>query len=162
MPTEPTYHNNLGLSYFEAMRFDDALVSYEEAIKLESDKCRGDPERSEENLSFYHKNLGLALYHQGDMDNALGQYELAIGKNGMNADNYFNRGNVKLNQELFDEAHADFERAIQIEERNAKFYHAKGLAYQAEAELEARKSDPDLDLEQEKIQSAIMFFEYSL
>ena len=74
-----------------------ARDQWEEAIKLESDKCRGDPERSEENLSFYHKNLGLALYHQGDMENALGQYELAIGKNAMNADNYFNRGNVKLN-----------------------------------------------------------------
>ena len=63
MPTEPTYHNNLGLSYFEAMRFEEALSSYEEAIRLETEKCNTDHDRSHENLSFYHKNLGLALYH---------------------------------------------------------------------------------------------------
>ena len=27
-PTEPTYHNNLGLSYFESEQFDLALSSY--------------------------------------------------------------------------------------------------------------------------------------
>ena len=36
MPTEPTYHNNLGLSYFEKGLFNDALASYEEAIKMEN------------------------------------------------------------------------------------------------------------------------------
>jgi tetratricopeptide (TPR) repeat protein len=56
-------------------------------------------DRSHENLSFYHKNLGLALYHQGDMERALEEYERAIDYNDANADNYFNRGNVRLNQE---------------------------------------------------------------
>ena len=96
------------------------------------------------------------------MERALYEYEAAIELNPSNADNYFNRGNVKLNQELFNEAHSDFENAIQREERNAKFYHAKGLAYQAEAELEARKPEPDLENEQDKIQRAIIFFKYSL
>ena len=99
MPTEPTYHNNLGLSYFERQRFDDALVSYEEAIRLEREKHKLERDRSHENLSFYHKNLGLALYHQGDMERALEEYERAIDYNDANADNYFNRGNVRLNQE---------------------------------------------------------------
>ena len=49
------------------------------------------------------------------MERALVEYETAIRKNENNADNYFNRGNVKLNQEEFNEAHADFERAIDIE-----------------------------------------------
>ena len=34
----------------------------------------------------------------------------------MNAENYFNRGNLKLKKEQFDEAHADFELAIQLED----------------------------------------------
>jgi len=38
MPTEPTYHNNLGLSYFEKEEFEAALGSYEEAIRLEIEK----------------------------------------------------------------------------------------------------------------------------
>ena len=63
MPTEPTYHNNLGLSYFESGNFENALGSYEEAIRLEKEKFKTEKDRSHENLSFYHKNLGLALYH---------------------------------------------------------------------------------------------------
>ena len=35
---------------------------------------------------------------------------------------------------MFDEAHDDFDRAIDLENTNAKFYHAKGLAFQAQAE----------------------------
>ena len=46
------------------------------------------------------------------MHGALIQYEKAIEYNGMNADNYFNRGNVRLNEENFDMAHSDFEAAI--------------------------------------------------
>lgn len=142
MPTEPTYHNNLGLSYFEKGLFNDALASYEEAIKMENLKIKQEKDRSKENLSFYHKNLGLALYHIPDMmDRALEEYEKAIDCNKDNADNYFNRGNVRLNQNppQFDLAHQDFEAAIQREDRNAKFYHAKGLAYQAESEMLARQ-----------------------
>ena len=59
----------------------------------------------------------------------LEEYEKAIECNRDNADNFFNRGNVWLNQERFDLAHEDFDAAIQREDRNAKFYHAKGLAF---------------------------------
>ena len=71
MPTEPTYHNNLGLSYFEKGLFEDALHSYGEAIRLENEKIKVEKDRSKENISFYHKNLGLALYHMNDMTGAL-------------------------------------------------------------------------------------------
>ena len=108
MPTEPTYHNNLGLSYFESEQFEAALGSYEEAIRLEQEKHKIEKDRSLENLSFYHKNLGLALYHQGEMDRALIEYQKAIDYNDTNADNYFNRGNVRLNEENFVMAHEDF------------------------------------------------------
>ncbi len=96
-PNEPTYHNNLGLSYFENEEFDAALTSYETAIKFETELIKKDPDRGTENLSFYHKNLGLAYYHQGNMEDALEQYEKAISHNPMTADNYFNKGNVMLN-----------------------------------------------------------------
>ena len=139
MPTEPTYQNNLGLSYFELEEWELALASYELAIRLEDERIQAEKgEHSYENLSFYHKNLGLALYHYGDMARALEEYEWAIHYDDSNADNYFNRGNVRLNEENFELAHQDFESAIEREDKNAKFYHAKGLAYQAEAENIAR------------------------
>ena len=159
---EPTYFNNKGLSQFEQEDFDQALVSYETAINLETEKLKVEKDRSCENLSFYHKNLGLALYHSGEYARAFNEYQKAIELNDENADNYFNRGNVHLNEQNFEEAHADFECAIQREDRNSKFYHAKGLAYQAEAEKIAREPEPDRDLENEKINNAIYYFEQSL
>ena len=110
--TEPTYFNNKGLSQFEREDFEAALVSYETAIGLETEKLKVEKDRSFENLSFYHKNLGLALYHQGDYARAFEEYQRAIELNDANADNYFNRGNVHLNEQNFEEAHADFESAI--------------------------------------------------
>ena len=82
------------------------------------------------------------------MEDALKEYEKAIDYNDANADNYFNLGNVRLNEERFDEAHKAFEDAIEREDRNAKFYHAKGLAYQAEAEKIARSPNPERDIEE--------------
>ena len=97
MPSEPTYQNNLGLSQFERGDYDSALTAYEQAIKLEQELIKVEKDRSRENLSFYHKNLGLAYYHLGSMELALAEYEKAIDYNDTNADNYFNRGNVRLN-----------------------------------------------------------------
>ena len=96
------------------------------------------------------------------MVRALEEYEKAIQYNDINADNYFNRGNVRLNEENFDLAHEDFEAAIEREDRNAKFYHAKGLAFQAEAEKIARSEEPDAEREAGLINQAIDFFQYSL
>ena len=179
MNTEPTYFNNLGLSQFEFENYDAALTSYEQAIKLESTRCNNEPDRSRDNLSFYHKNLGLAYYHMEMFEEAKAEYEKAIGFNSLNADNYFNRGNVFLNKMQFDEAHRDFDEAIEREKKNAKFYHAKGLAFQAEAENLARKQYPkpqnpdeearifalkeeDREEEERRIKLAIRFFKFSL
>lgn len=97
-----------------------------------------------------------------DLERALAMYEEAIENNPSNADNYFNRGNVRLNQQEFHLAHQDFEAAIQREDRNAKFYHAKGLAYQAEAEAIAKSKNHDRMDEEDKIEHAIVFFRYAL
>ena len=63
------------------------------------------------------------------MTEAKRDYDDAIKLNQDNADNYFNRGNVYLNQSDFKKAHKDFDRAISLENNNAKFHHAKGLAF---------------------------------
>ena len=63
------------------------------------------------------------------MDYAKRDYDKAIELHESNADNYFNRGNVYLNLSDFKEAHKDFDSAIDRENTNAKFFHAKGLAF---------------------------------
>ena len=52
-------------------------------------------------MSFYHNNKGLALYQAavliGDsMYECIKEYDSAIEKNETNAENYFNRGNARL------------------------------------------------------------------
>jgi len=101
VPPEPTYWNNLGLSQFEAEDYEGSLHSYETAINLETAKRAVEKDRSPENLSFYHKNKGLALQHLEHYDAALEEYEEAIRLNKMNAENYFNRGNVRQHQKHF-------------------------------------------------------------
>ena len=109
-------------------------------------------------MSFYHKNLGLAYYHLEQYEEAMTMYDRAIGYNGDNADNYFNRGNVYQQQKNFEAAHQDFETAINLENRNAKYYHGKGLCYQEEAEEIMKSPNPDTMLEEEKINEAINKF----
>ena len=56
----------------------------------------------------------------------------------------------------------DFDTAIDKERLNAKYYHAKGLAFQAE--VESMQKDPDHSIEEveEKTNSAIAFFGMAL
>ena len=125
---------------------------YEEAIANEKDRCDKDKERSKDNLSFYYKNQGLAYYHQDRMTEAKTFFDLAIAENRSNPDNYFNLGNVLLNQGDFPAAHMNFDIAIDKDRSNAKFYHAKGLAYQAEAEYINRNEDPSDETEKEELE----------
>ena len=56
-------------------------------------------------------------------------YEEAILHNDANADNYFNLGNVYQHMKEYGEAHRNFDAAIQREDRNAKYYHGRGLCF---------------------------------
>ena len=61
-------------------------------------------------------------------------YKEAIMINPANADNYFNLANVHQHMKEFDKAHWNFDAAIQREDRNAKYYHGRGLCFQEQAE----------------------------
>ena len=56
----------------------------------------------------------------------------------------------------------DFDIAIDRERMNAKYYHAKGLAFQAEVEDMQKKPDHSVEEAEEKINSSIAFFGMSL
>ena len=92
------------------------------------------------------------------MKDAQDNFIKAIEENLGNPDNYFNLGNVLLNKEEFRLAHEQFDIAIDKDGKNAKFYHAKGLAYQAEAEWIDANVEPNEDTrrdEESLIQLAI-------
>jgi tetratricopeptide (TPR) repeat protein len=57
----PSGHNNLGLSFFESGRYDDAITHYTKAINIEAAK---DPRiQDKSRLSVLYNNRGLAFYH---------------------------------------------------------------------------------------------------
>ncbi len=59
----------------------------------------------------------------------MSDYEEAILNNPDDAEIYFNIGNVHLSRQQFELAHELFDKAIEIDGRNAKFYQAKGLTF---------------------------------
>lgn len=146
------------MSYYESGDWEEALTSYTKAINIEQ-QTAGEIGGSKEYLSLYLNNRGLAHYHTRSYEDAMKDYNDAIAAvNGTNAENFFNRGNVYLNQEQFDQAHEDFNQAIQLDKNSAKLYHAKGLAYQSEAEKIAKKEPRDLLNEDILVSKAIESF----
>jgi tetratricopeptide (TPR) repeat protein len=85
------------------------------------------------------------------MDGALNDYKEALKNNEGSAESYFNRGQVFMSQFNFADAHADFDKALSIDETAPKFYHGKGLAFQAQAEHYANTSGENRDLETEEV-----------
>ena len=60
--------------------------------------------------------------------------------------------------EDFKKAHDDFDKAISIDKNSAKFHHAKGLAFQAEAEDLAKKEIREMFVEEMLVSKAIECF----
>lgn len=120
---KPSCHNNLGLSYFERGDFENALIHYQKAISLEES-------------AIHYSNRGLALYHINRLDEAKKDFDRAIELDPENPTIIFNRGNVFLNCEPrnFEKAHEDYNRALEVDPTNPKYYHAKGLAFEGQAD----------------------------
>lgn len=138
-------HNNLGLSYFEIGDYPNAINSYSNAIKHDNAKS-----------AVHFNNRGLANYHNNELDNAKIDFDEAIKRDPNDPTIVFNRGNVFLNwdkKDRFEKAHRDYDKAIELAPTNAKFWHAKGLAYESEAEeLLAEKKEAGSELNNLAIQ----------
>lgn len=120
----PSVHNNLGLSFFEKGDFEEALNHYAKAIQFEQS-------------AVHYNNRGLANYHINRLEEARSDFDQAIDLDPNDPTIIFNRGNVYLNwspEKQFEKAHRDYNKAIELAPDNAKFYHAKGLAFEGQAE----------------------------
>lgn len=117
-------HNNLGLSYFEKGDFEESLQHYTKALTIEPS-------------AVHFNNRGLAFYHINRLYEAKEDFDKAIQIDPHDPTVIFNRGNVFLiwqPHKRFQEAHQDYDRALEIAPGNAKLWHAKGLAYEGQAE----------------------------
>jgi len=85
----------------------------------------------------HYNNRGLANYHLNNVPEAKNDFDMAIELDSNDPTIIFNRGNVFLNwtpEKNFAKAHKDYDRAIELARGNSKLWHAKGLAYEGEAE----------------------------
>jgi tetratricopeptide (TPR) repeat protein len=79
-PNNPRAHNNLGLALFEAGRIQEAVVQYEQALRI-------NPESAEA-----HNNLAFALFKLGRVPEALDHFQQAIRVKPNYAEAHYNLG----------------------------------------------------------------------
>ena len=117
----PIVHNEHGLSLFEKKEYRAAIGAFGRAIDCKKS-------------AVHYNNRGLAYYHMADkMKEALEDFKLALQCDGGDPTVYYNRGNVYLSMNRFDEAIADYSEAASIKPQEPKFHHALGLTYEAKA-----------------------------
>jgi tetratricopeptide (TPR) repeat protein len=127
MPEKASCLNNMGLTLFEKGEFDSAADHFKKAIKFGPS-------------AVHYNNRGLANFHAQNIKDALEDFDRALELNS-NSDPtiYFNRGNALLSQNQYERALMDYEEAITIQPNNPKYFHAKGIAYEAMAgEIETK------------------------
>jgi serine/threonine protein kinase len=104
-----------GYALLNLKRYEEALVAYEQAIRL-------DPNYA----SAYHKK-GEALYTLKRYEEALVAYEQALRLNPNYAYAYNNKGNALYNLKRYEEALAAYEQALRLDPNYALAYHNEGL-----------------------------------
>ncbi|WP_406695197.1 protein kinase [Singulisphaera sp. Ch08] len=122
-PENPTFAEEAqrGLDAFERADYDQAIVVFDELIRL-------DPNHSEA-----HRWRGDALLNKHKIDNALSEYDEAIRLDPNNGMAYCSRGAALTEKWEFDKAIASFDEAIRLDPQiaNMPFYKR----YRAAAEF---------------------------
>lgn len=111
----PVIENNYGTVLAEQGRTDEALIHFENSVRLRPDYVDA------------RMNLGLLLANQGKTAEAIAQYDEALKSNPRNATVYFNRGVVLLNQEKLEPALESFEEAIRLDPQYTKAHLNAGV-----------------------------------
>jgi protein O-GlcNAc transferase len=124
-PTAASHANelkvHLGRSYLEQgvilhrlLRAEDALASYNQAIKLQPD------------LGEAHFGRGNVLADLKRLDESLESYDQAIAFDPSVAAAYYNRGNVRRARGRLVEALADYDKAIELKADYGRAYNNRG------------------------------------
>lgn len=98
---KPAAYNNSGISNFENGAYGNAVKDFTNAIQ------RATAMGSQ--VAIHYNNRGLAFYHLGENEKALDDFNKAIEMNPRDPNVLYNRGNVYLNLNMFDESRQDFD-----------------------------------------------------
>jgi tetratricopeptide (TPR) repeat protein len=149
--------NNLAIAYSELGRQDDAIKSYERAIRLEPDEARGyynlgtalekvyrfkeaskayqSALEHEPEVAKYYNNLGGCLGALNKTETAIRAYKWGLKLDKKFVDIYYNWGNLLLATGKVEEAIEPLEHALKLNKKHAK---AKAKLKEANAQLEEK------------------------
>lgn len=144
-------YRGMGLAYMGMTKYDEA-VTYLEAALHESS---GRVEDLDFDINYY---LATAYYKNGQAKEAVDAYSAILSLRPKEKDAYYLRGCVKLSQDDFEGAQADFDEAVALDSKNydqmIRIYMAleeygykdAGLTYLQNALTENEKSISDYDM----------------
>ncbi len=147
--------NMRGVAYFERKEYSNALLDYDQAIKLEptfyrpyynrallktaqsdldgalkdySDAIRFAPDTARQAASDLYLNRGQLFAGKSQPQAAISDFSKAIELNPTNGLALYNRGNLYFNEKKLPEALADFQKAVAAQPSFGKAFYGLGLA----------------------------------
>jgi tetratricopeptide (TPR) repeat protein len=124
-----------GKRYFEQKKYNSAINSFTQAIKLE-------PEQAEAYL-----DRGVAYSNKNQYGLAIQDFAEALKINPSFAEAYINRGKVYDYEGQYDRAIEDYNQALKIHPDDEMAYNYRGLAYGHKGEYEREIQDYDQALQ---------------
>jgi len=121
-PRSLTLHNICGASHAGLGKFDAAIESYKQALKIKPDYAA-------------YFNMGIALKDKGELDAAIESYKQALRIKPDYAA-YFNMGIALKDKGELDAAIESYKQALKIKPDFAEAYNNIGIALQAKGELD--------------------------
>ena len=143
--------NDEGWRAWDNKNFEQALKLFDEAVKLNSNNCRGycgrgtaysDLQNYEQaikdfnqaikinpNYSLAYNNRGLAYYYLKNYTQAISDYNQAIELNPNDSEVYYNRGLAYKNLQNYEQAISDYNKAIKLNQNYVEAYYNRGNAY---------------------------------
>ena len=118
-------HNIQGACHAALQRYDAAIDSYKQAIKIKPDYAEA------------YSNMGNALKDKGELDAAIDNYKQAIKIKPDYAEAYSNMGNVLKEKGELNAAIDSYKQAIKIKPDYVKAYYNMGVVLKSKGELDA-------------------------
>lgn len=144
-------YRGMGLAYMGMTDYENAILYLEAALRLSD----GNVEDMDFDMNYY---LATAYYKNGQLAEASGVYDAILALRPREKDAFYLRGCVKLSQNDFEGAQADFDAAISLDRQNydqlIRIYMAleeygykeAGQGYLQTAMSENEKSISDYDM----------------
>ena len=144
--------NNLGVAFFQAHRYDDALAYHEAAVRLQPDVAvyhndlgatlaamnrqaealaqYTEAVRLKPSTATFQNNLATAQARAGREDAAIEHYQMAIRDDPEFADPYSNLGALYVSRHHLDDAVREYTEALQLDPTNAVIHLNAGLLFE--------------------------------